>query len=139
MRDSAEPQNEPEPGPQNGPENGASPPLADPIKKSRKTGRIENLTSMGKGRPKGTLNKLTQTVKHAIEQAFHEAGGVDYLVALAKKDPRAFTMLLAKIIPTDIKVEGQVNHAVFTPDQLRRMADAQEEGTIIDVTPESVE
>ena len=94
---------------------------------------------MGKGRPKGTLNKLTQTVKHAIEQAFHEAGGVDYLVALAKKDPRAFTMLLAKIIPTDIKVEGQVNHAVFTPDQLRRMADAQEEGTIIDVTPESVE
>ena len=118
-------------------QNGPSAPLDAPIKKSTKKGRIENLTSMGKGRPKGVLNKTTQGVKKAIEEAFDRAGGVEYLVKVANKDPRAFLALLAKLIPTDIKVEGNVTHALFTADQLRRMADAQEEeaSTIIDVTP----
>ena len=126
--------------PENTPENGPSASLSEPIKKSTKKGRIENLTSMGKGRPKGVLNKTTQGVKRAIEEAFDKAGGVEYLVKVANKDPRAFLALLAKLIPTDIKVEGSVTHALFTADQLRRMADAQEEeAQIIDITPESVE
>ena len=32
-------------------------------------------------------------------QAFNEVGGVDWLVGLAKSDPRTFAMLLAKLIP----------------------------------------
>ena len=123
--------------PQNSPENSPPAPLEGSIKNSTKKGRVENLTSMGKGRPKGVLNKTTQGVKKAIEEAFDRAGGVEYLVKVANKDPRAFLALLAKLIPTDIKVEGSVTHALFTADQLRRMADAQEEGEsqIIDVTP----
>jgi len=86
------------------------------------------------GRPKGVLNKTTATVKQAIVDAFHLAGGVDYLVKLAGKDPRAFATLLAKILPTDVKVDGDIRHsALFSPEQLRRMADAQEQGTI-DIT-----
>ena len=119
------------------PQNSPQEPLPDPVKKSGRVGRVENLTSMGKGRPKGVLNKTTQGVKKAIEEAFDRAGGVEYLVKVAQKDPRAFLALLAKLIPTDIKVEGNVTHALFTADQLRRMADAQEEeaSQIIDVTP----
>ena len=110
-------------------------PSAPPSAPKKNKGRIENLT--GRGRPKGIPNKMTTTVRLAIEQAFHGAGGVDYLVALAKKDPRAFVTLLVRIIPQEVRVDGQINHSIFTPDQLRRMADAQEEGEsqIIDVTP----
>ena len=118
--------------PENTPENSPSAPPPAPKKNK---GRIENLT--GRGRPKGIPNKMTTTVRLAIEQAFHGAGGVDYLVALAKKDPRAFVTLLVRIIPQEVRVDGQINHSIFSPDQLRRMADAQEEGEsqIIDVTP----
>ena len=123
--------------PQNIPENAPSAPSSAPLKKEKKAIRPEFAAQMGKGRPKGVLNKTTQGVKKAIEEAFDRAGGVEYLVKVAQKDPRAFLALLAKLIPTDIKVEGNVTHALFSADQLRRMADAQEEeaSTIIDVTP----
>jgi len=63
-----------------------------------------------RGRPKGSPNKTTQSVKEAICQAFGEVGGVDFLVNLAKKDPRTFAMLLGRIIPTEVQgaVEGLV-------------------------------
>ena len=116
----------------------ASEPLPEVSKKlpKKKFDPSVNLTNAGKGRPKGVLNKTTASVKAAIEEAFDKAGGVEYLVKVANKDPRAFLSLLARLIPTDIKVEGSVTHALFTADQLRRMADAQEEESqIIDVTP----
>ncbi|MEI6712593.1 MAG: hypothetical protein WCO60_02510 [Verrucomicrobiota bacterium] len=58
------------------------------------------------GRAKGTPNKVNQGIREAIQQAFDEAGGVDYLVNLAKTDPKTFVPLLAKIIPTELKTEG---------------------------------
>lgn len=81
----------------------------------------------GPGRPKGTPNKLTKTVKQAIEEAFDRVGGTDWLVELATEDKKAFVTLLGKLIPTNLKVEGglQIEH-LFTPSQLRRMADEQE-------------
>ena len=54
------------------------------------------------GRKKGVPNKVTADVRHAINEAFDRAGGVDYLVNLAASDARTFCTLLGKIIPTQI-------------------------------------
>lgn len=59
----------------------------------------------GKGRPKGSPNRLTQTLRQAVEQAFHEVGGVEWLKNLAQSDPKAFAGLLSRLIPSDIKLE----------------------------------
>jgi hypothetical protein len=52
------------------------------------------------GRQKGTPNKLTVGVKDALRTAFTEAGGVEYLVRMAKEEPRVFCALLAKLLPS---------------------------------------
>ena len=56
----------------------------------------------GPGRPKGSQNRLTIQVKEAILQAFDALGGVDYLVEVGRSEPRAFLVLLGKILPTEI-------------------------------------
>ena len=55
---------------------------------------------LGAGRKKGVPNKLTANVKACIIAAFADAGGKDYLVTVAKTDPRTFCMLLGKVLPT---------------------------------------
>jgi len=67
----------------------------------------------GSGRKKGTPNKLNASVKAAIEEAFHRAGGVEYLVKLAKEDKRTFAMLLGKVIP--MQLSGDPDNPVFPP------------------------
>jgi hypothetical protein len=59
------------------------------------------------GRQKGTPNRITRTVKEAIEAAFDELGGVDYLVRTAERHPTAFLSLLGRVLPTE--VSGGVN------------------------------
>jgi len=59
----------------------------------------------GKGRPPGAQNKLTRSVRQAIEQAFERAGGVEWLVRLAEEDPKSFAALLARLVPSDVRVE----------------------------------
>jgi hypothetical protein len=58
------------------------------------------------GRQKGTPNKTTKVLKDLILGALDEAGGQTYLVGLAHKNPQAFAMLLAKVLPTQMVVEG---------------------------------
>src|SRR4051812_11758897 len=41
------------------------------------------------GRTKGTPNKLGITIKDAVLSSFEELGGHDYLMEIAKKDPRS--------------------------------------------------
>ena len=65
----------------------------------------------GMGRKKGSLNKTTKTVKDAITEAFERAGGADYLVKLAKDDPRTFCGLVGKVIP--LQVEGDLQGLVI--------------------------
>lgn len=62
------------------------------------------------GRVKGTPNKVTATVKEALQAAFDEVGGKDYLVKIAKEEPKAFCALIGKIIPQDVntKLEGSL-------------------------------
>lgn len=54
------------------------------------------------GRQKGTPNRVTATVKEALQAAFDEVGGKDYLVRIASEEPKAFCALIGKVIPQDI-------------------------------------
>ena len=56
------------------------------------------------GRAKGTPNKVNQSIREAIQQAFEQAGGVDYLVRLAQEDPKTFVPLLIKTMPPEPRV-----------------------------------
>lgn len=58
------------------------------------------------GRKKGTPNKITATVKTAIEKAFDEVGGHKWLVKQASENPNGFMTLLGKLLPTQITGEG---------------------------------
>ena len=78
----------------------------------------------GSGRKKGGTNKITSDVKQAILEAFNAFGGVEYLCAVAREDPKAFCALLGKLIPA--KVAGDednplVLHATIDrpPDETR--------------------
>ena len=55
----------------------------------------------GKGRRKGVPNRTTAALKVALLEAFDEAGGVDWLVQLAKSEPRIFVSLLSKLVPQE--------------------------------------
>lgn len=60
------------------------------------------------GRPKGALNKSTKALKEALLQAAddaHPQGVRGWLVELSENDPKAFASLLARLLPTESKVE----------------------------------
>lgn len=70
------------------------------------------------GRPKGVTNKVSRAAKDNFVQAFETLGGVDGMVAWAKKDPdnlKVFYGLYARLIPVDMtsggdKIEAQTIH-----------------------------
>ena len=43
-------------------------------------------------------------IRECIENAFHEAGGRDYLVWVARRRPDVFLQLLARIIPSEARI-----------------------------------
>lgn len=57
------------------------------------------------GRKKGTPNKNTAALKTAIMNAFEQVGGQDYLVMVAKDDPKTFIQLLGRVLPAELKAE----------------------------------
>jgi hypothetical protein len=63
------------------------------------------------GRQKGTPNKITQTLTEAIDTAFTQAGGADYLQKVAREDPRAFCALLGKRLPKDVNMNLRLSLA----------------------------
>lgn len=71
----------------------------------------------GRGRPKGSRNKVSALLKDAIIQGAIAAGGGSleaYLVVQAKKCPAAYLALLGKILPMQLTDEdnGPVRHIV---------------------------
>lgn len=70
----------------------------------------ENRGNAGKGRPKGSQNRIGREIKEMVAQALDEAGGVDYLLTQATSNPTAFLTLVGKVIP--LQVAGNMNHAV---------------------------
>ena len=53
------------------------------------------------GRPKGSKNRVTMTLRQALEESFTKRGGVKYLETL---DDRDYVGLLGKLMP--IQIEG---------------------------------
>jgi len=82
------------------------------------------------GRTKGTPNKLTTSVKEAILEAFDKVGGIEYLVDIAKDDPRTFCALLGRVLPLVAEHSGpnggpieihQVNLAKLSDKDLKNL------------------
>ena len=62
----------------------------------------------GPGRPPGSQNKITATVKMMVLGALDKLGGEEWLVRMAKKHPQAFMQMLRQVMPT--QVVGDVTH-----------------------------
>jgi hypothetical protein len=89
------------------------------------------------GRQKGTVNKLTVSIRDAIEHAFDELGGASYLVHVGKSDPRTFCALLSRLLPTKLaNADGspllaaltELTDAQLEARTQRALADAQRLG-----------
>lgn len=68
------------------------------------------------GRKKGTPNKLTTTIKEALEGAFADVGGREYLAKMANDEPKAFMALLGKAMPqqVDAHLSGNIGMPPIT-------------------------
>lgn len=62
-----------------------------------------NRGNAGKGRPKGSPNKITRTVKEAVEAAFSEVGAEQWLIEQAKTNPQAFMALISRLLPAEVR------------------------------------
>ena len=116
----------------------------------------ENLFQPGErpiGRAKGTPNKLTLSVREAVERAFEKLGGASYLEHVGRTDPRTFCALLSKLLPTKLaNADGspllaaltELTDAQLEARTARALADATraglmpEAGVIIEVSAEAV-
>jgi hypothetical protein len=69
----------------------------------------DNLTRKGRGRPKGSPNKLGKAAKDAIAEAAEKLGGVDRLAQWASESPdneKAFwATIYPKLIPVQVTGE----------------------------------
>jgi len=65
----------------------------------------QNKGNAGKGRPKGSLNKVNASLKEMILGALNDAGGKKWLAKQAQENPAAFMALLAKLLPLELKQE----------------------------------
>jgi hypothetical protein len=78
----------------------------------------------GKGRPRGP-NKITSQIKEMILEAVDRKGGVEYFVAQAEKNPKAFLALVAKIIPLQVTGTGD---GPISIEIVRKIVDPREAG-----------
>jgi hypothetical protein len=62
----------------------------------------------GKGRPKGSKNKVQQDVREMVLAALSDAGGRKYLAEQAEENPGAFMALVGKCLPKDINLKATV-------------------------------
>ena len=66
----------------------------------------ENRGNAGKGRPKGSRNKVNASLKEMILGALSDAGGKGWLAQQAQENPVAFMALLAKLLPHELKQDA---------------------------------
>lgn len=74
--------------------------MAKPDKKTVGNGKP------GPGRPKGSPNKLTASIRSAIVEAFDQLGGVPSLVTWGQENPTDFYSLWGRLAPKDVEVGG---------------------------------
>ena len=65
-----------------------------------------NRGNAGKGRPKGSVNKTTASVKQALVEAFQNRGGVPALVRWANANETEFYKLWGRLVPHEVTGAG---------------------------------
>lgn len=81
----------------------------------KRTANNGSFKAGNKGRPKGTPNKLTTSMRAAFQEAFDGMGGVDALIEWGKKNPGQFYPLASKLIPIDVTTGGERITVTFAP------------------------
>lgn len=96
-------------------------------------GKPENLTNAGKGRPKGAINKTTQTAKEAIATAAEALGGAERLTAWAKEDPSNekvfWGTIYPKLLPLQVAGSGENGELVINTIQRVIIDNATDQNT----------
>ena len=87
-------------------------------------GRPRGQTKSG-GAQKGSVHLHSRAVKDAVYAVFHEMGGRKYLKKVAKENPPLFLSLLAKLLPTEIRAELDINAHKIDLGALIAEADAR--------------
>jgi hypothetical protein len=60
----------------------------------------------GKGRKRGSVNKITRRVRESIEAALNDGdGAVAFFIKLKADDPRTFAILAGRLIPIQVQAE----------------------------------
>ena len=77
------------------------------------------------GAQKGSVHLHSRAVKDAVYAVFHELGGRNYLKKVAQENPPLFLSLLAKLLPTEIRAELDVNVRQIDLGSAMREADAR--------------
>lgn len=90
-------------------------------------------------RPKGTPNKITATVKEAVERSFHRVGKKNYLDWLAYENPSAYVTLVSKCIPSAVAIDVKHTLDLSAAMHEARLRLTEESADIIDVTPDQKE
>lgn len=78
----------------------------------------------GGGSRKGCPNKLTKSAKEAFQFAFEKIGGAEYLAIWAKENPTEFMKLFARLIPTDVNLEGRIDYTDSRSELKHRLTKA---------------
>lgn len=77
----------------------------------------KGMTGNTRGRPVGSLNKTTASIKAAMEETFTRLGGVEHMLEWARTEPSEFYRLLSKLLPHEIagKIDSDVTHSIAWP------------------------
>lgn len=65
-----------------------------------KKGQVNN----PKGRPKGSVNKVSATVKEALLSVYEKIGGDNSFATWAQSEPTEFYKLYTKLLPKEMEV-----------------------------------
>jgi hypothetical protein len=60
------------------------------------------------GRPKGAENRFTRLVRESFEHAHQAIGGKEGLAEWARKHPGDFYMLLVRLAPRQVELQGEL-------------------------------
>ncbi len=75
-----------------------------------------NRGNPGPGRPKGSVNKVTAAVKELLRESLDEVGGKDYLVELARNEPKVYGSLIGRLIPNEVVGTLDLTHKLEIVD-----------------------
>ena len=87
------------------------------------------------GAQKGSVHLHSQAVKNAVYEVFHGLGGKKYLKKIAEENPALFLSLLAKLLPTEVRAELDVNVRRFDLGEAMALAEARSMQTVEALPP----